>query len=285
MGNLEETIAYCRRITKASRSNFYYAFLLLPRAQSEAIQTVYAFCRCVDDAVDQSASPEEAKKELDQWREQMRRCLEVPPSHPLLAALAGTIRKYNIPLEYFEELISGMEMDLHSRRYATFEDLRLYCYRAASVVGLICLKIFGTTRPEAEEHAVHQGLAFQLTNILRDLRADAERGRIYLPLEDLERFRYTEKDLMDSVYNPPFVEMMAFQCARARAHYEKARACLPPQDRRRLLASEVMAAVYYRILREIERRNYDVFTKKIALPRRAKLALALRTWLSNRLGL
>lgn len=275
----------CRRITKRSKSNFYYSFLFLPRSQREAIYAVYAFCRCIDDVVDHSPSAVQAAEDLKQWRDLVRKCRDAPLDHPVLTPLGNAIREFNIPIGYFEELINGVEMDLYKPRYETFETLRPYCYRVASIVGLICIEIFGHREPATREHAVHQGIAFQLTNIIRDVKTDAQRDRIYIPLEDLNRFGYSEHDLLSRVYNPAFVELMRFQCERAKAYYRAARSFLTPRDRPNLVASEIMGRIYFRILEEIERSNYNVFNGKISLSSGSKLALALRGWLANRFNL
>ena len=279
-----DVLNYCRQVTKASRSNFYYSFLFLPKRQREAIYSVYAFCRSIDDVVDRNTSIPKAMEELKHWREQIISCFEGHTDHPILRPLAVTIREFHLPREYFEELINGVEMDLHQMRYDTFEGLRTYCYRVASVVGLICIEIFGCTQKDIREHAIHQGIAFQLTNILRDIKSDAERGRIYLPQEDLKRFGYSEQELLASTYNPAFVELMRFEAQRARDYYQKAKELLDGKDRPLMVASEIMGGIYYRILREIERSGYNVFERKISLPTHTKLTIALRIWLSNRLS-
>ncbi len=279
-----DVVKYCRQITKASKSNFYYSFLFLPKRQREALYSVYAFCRSIDDVVDRNTSVPKAMEKLKEWRQHIDRCYTGFIDHPVLIPLAKTIHEYHLPIEYFEELINGMEMDLHKNRYATFEELRPYCYRVASVVGLICIEIFGYTEPVVCEHAIHQGIAFQLTNILRDIKSDAARGRIYLPQEDLKRFGYSEEELLASTYNPAFVELMRFECQRARDYYQKARELLPRQDRHSMVASEIMEGIYHRILLKIEGSGYNVFEKKISLPRYTRLGLALKIWISNGLS-
>jgi phytoene synthase len=284
-------IKYSRQITKASRSNFYYAFLFLPKKQREALYAVYAFCRLIDDVVDRNTSPAKAMGELKQWREQIARCYEGqtnPPAgradHPILTSLSKIIQEFHLPREYFEELINGVEMDLHYSRYTTFEELYPYCYRVAAIVGLICAEIFGYTESATRDHAIHQGIAFQLTNILRDVKSDAARGRIYLPLDDLKRFGYSEQELLNSVYNQAFVDLMCFECQRAKNYYHDAKEFLSSRDRPSMVASEIMGGIYYRILQEIERSNFNVFGKKISLPGYTKLSLALKIWLANRLS-
>jgi 15-cis-phytoene synthase len=201
---------------------------------------------------------------------------------PVLTCLESHIRRLDIPREYFDDIIAGVEMDLTITRYATFRDLYQYCYRVASVVGLICLKIFGARAPEAQAYAVNLGVAFQLTNILRDLKADGARGRIYLPGEDLERFGYAERDLLAGAYTPGFIRLMEFECGRAQEYYRAAEAALPEADRRALLPAEIMRAIYHTILERIEGAQYQVFARRITLSAPHRLAVALRAWLACR---
>lgn len=269
-------------ITKKSGSNFYYSFLFLPKVQRRAIYTVYAFCRLVDDAVDSRPSHSEATEELSKWRKELDRCYHGQPSHPLSRELLPIVRQFEIPQDYFQELLNGVEMDLIKNRYATFSELSEYCYRVASVIGLICIRIFGCDTQTVREHAIHQGMAFQLTNILRDLATDAGRGRIYLPLDDLARFRYSEAELLSSTYNPAFVELMRFQAQRAKRYYEKAKAQIPREARRALVASEIMGAIYENLLDVIEERQYRVFDQRISLSPIRKAYLAVQVYFKNR---
>ncbi len=270
-----------RLVTKGSGSNFYYAFRFLPKAKREAIFAVYAFCRLSDDLVDQSKAGGDPKSALSRWRRELDGYFHNGASHPVIVAVGETARRFNIPKQYFEELLAGMEMDLTCTRYATFEDLYPYCYRVASVVGLICIEIFGYTNPRTKEYAEALGVAFQLTNILRDLAGDAERGRIYVPLDELIRFGYGEDQLLAGVYNEAFVDLMRFQCQRARRYFRAAAAALPSEDRRSLVAAEIMSAIYYRLLQEIEQQRYNVFGAQIALPRSRKLLLAGGVWVRS----
>lgn len=269
-------------ITKTSRTNFYYAFLFLPKAQREALYTVYAFARLVDDAVDLAPSPLAAAEAVAGWREELARVYSgasvQQPGHPVARQLSVVARQFRLPKDYFDLLIDGVEMDLTHQRYDTFEQLSRYCYRVASVVGLICIEIFGYRNPATKDYAVAQGMAFQLTNILRDIKTDADKGRIYLPLEELARFGYGEADLLAHHYSDAFVELMTFQCERARAYYDKAAGLLPAEDRRAMLASEIMGGIYRRLLDEIDTRRYNVFEEEIRLSAPAKLLIALRIW-------
>jgi phytoene synthase len=265
-------------ITKASRTNFYYAFLFLPKEKREALYAVYAFARLVDDAVDQAPSPGAAADAVRQWRQELVQTFAGAPAHPVTQQLKPVIDRLHLPREYFDALIDGVEMDLTRTRYETFEQLSHYCYRVASVIGLICIEIFGYRNPVTKEYAIAQGMAFQLTNILRDIRVDADRGRIYLPQEELARFGYGETELLAHHQTDAFVELMAFQCERARAYYDKAANLLPAEDRRSMLASEIMGGIYRRLLDEIEAKHYDVFEEEIRLSAPAKLLIALRIW-------
>jgi phytoene synthase len=243
-------------ITKKSGSNFYYSFLFLPKDQRRAIYTVYAFCRLVDDAVDSRSSRSGAAEELSKWRKEVDLCYHGRPDHPLSLELQPVIRQYEIPEDYLQELLNGVEMDLIKTRYATFSELTEYCYRVASVVGLICIRVFGCDTQTVREHAIHQGMAFQLTNILRDLGTDAARGRIYLPLDELDRF--------------------------ARKYYEKAKSLISQEARRALVASEIMGTVYENLLNEIEKSQYRVFDNRISLSSVRKAYLAMQAYWKNR---
>ncbi|MGH7230348.1 MAG: presqualene diphosphate synthase HpnD [Nitrospiraceae bacterium] len=283
---LTEAQTYCEIVAKRSGSNFYYSFLFLPRARREAMYAVYAFCKEVDSAVDDPPSGSDPHEQLTRWRKELTAAYHGTPSHPVTVSLAEHIRRLAIPQPYFDDLLDGVEMDLSTIRYATFEELSVYCYRVASVVGLICLHVFGTRSDKARQYAIDLGLAFQLTNILRDLGADADRGRIYLPQEDLARYGYSEADLRARTYSPGFVELMKFECARARGYYRKARQqseSLPGPDRRALTVAEIMRGVYVRILDRIERSGYRVFDTRLSLAPSYRLAIAAGIWLRSRL--
>jgi phytoene synthase len=276
-----------RALTKASRSNFYYAFLFLPRPQREALYAVYAFCRVSDDLVDEAAAaprntPARTLERLTAWRADLDACFRGEARHPVLQRLGETVRAFRIPRLYFEELVNGVEMDLKKTRYASFAELQQYCYRVAGVVGLMCIEIFGYRRPETRTYAEHLGTAFQLTNILRDLGTDMDRGRLYLPQEDLARFGLAEDHIAHRQRTPAFHALMRFEVARARHFYEAASAALPAEDRRAMLAPEIMAATYARLLHRIEASGYDVFTRRIRLSDAERIWLALCCWLRHR---
>ena len=278
-----------RALTKASRSNFSYAFLFLPRPQREALYAVYAFCRVSDDLVDEAAqaapsAPGGTLERLKVWRAELDACFRGQAQHPVLQRLAETIQTFRIPRHYFEELLNGVEMDLEKTRYVSFAELEQYCYRVAGVVGLMCIEIFGYRRPETRTYAERLGTAFQLTNILRDLGTDMDRGRLYLPQQDLARFGVTEADIAGRRPTPAFHDLMRFQVARARDFYEAARAALPAQDRHTMLAPEIMGAIYLRLLERIEASGYDVFTRRIRLSDTERMRLALTCWLRHRLS-
>jgi phytoene synthase len=271
-------------LTRRSGSSFYYSFLFLPRRKRAAMYALYAFCRTVDDAVDQGAgAPSDQRRTLAEWRSELRRVYGGQPSHPIGVRLAAAIRDYPIPQEHLEAILRGVEMDIDKRRYGSFEELHEYCYHVASAVGLCCIEIFGYTDPRARDYAVNLGVALQLTNIIRDLRADGERGRIYLPLEELRRFGYPEEELLRGRYTKAYLELMRFQADRTHAYYRAARAALPRADRRRLVAAEIMGVIYHALLRSIEARRFRVFDSRVRLSAPRKLALALGVYLRAQL--
>lgn len=276
---------FVSRLTRKSRSNFFYAFLLLPRAQREAIFAVYAFCRIVDDAVDEGVDRAAQRRELARWREEIARVWGAgAPEHPAAQRLQEAVRRFPIPRPALEEIIAGVEMDLDRATYATFEDLYPYCYRVASAVGLCSIAIFGYTDPRAEDYAINLGVALQLTNILRDVQVDARIGRVYLPQEDLRRFGVSAEDLRAGRLTQGFADLMAFQAGRARDYYARAWRGLPEVDRRRLFAAEIMGRTYFALLRAIETRGFDVFGERVTVPTRRRIAIALACWARSRLG-
>jgi len=270
----------------ARDTSFYYSFLVLPREKREAIIAVWDFCRAVDDAVDAEPDVERAAAELKRWRRELTACFDGGrPATSQGASLQPFITRFNLPRRSFEDLIDGVEMDVGDRRYHTFNDLYQYCLRVASAVGLICIEIFGYRDPRVRDYAVELGVALQLTNILRDVAKDLERGRVYLPLEDFERFDCGEDELRAEVARAGqgvgsgcVRALLAYQAARARDYYARARAALPPGERRRLVAAEIMGEIYFGILRRIERAGYDVFSRVIRVPRPARAWIAASTW-------
>jgi len=265
--------------TNARLTNFYYSFVFLPREKRRAIEAVYAFARRGDDVVDSGLDPEVADCEIARYRAALDDCFAGRAATPELQALAEAVQRFKIPRQPFEDLILGLEMDLRTARYESFGDLALYCYRVASTIGLISIEIFGYRNPRTRDYAVNLGMALQLVNILRDLASDARRGRIYVPREDLERFEVRPGDLLAGCYSDSFVELMQFECDRARHYFDLARQMLPPEDRRSMVAAEIMAAIYWRLLRRIEQRRYNVFGKRVALSLPLKFWIALSVYL------
>lgn len=270
-------------ITRQSNTSFYYSFTLLPKQKREALHAVYAFCRYTDDIVDEGTDQKRKGVLLRNWRRELDRALRGTSTYPLLNQLSATARKFNIPVDHFHELIRGMEMDLQKTRYETFDELREYCYLVASSVGLMCRQIFGYRNDSTRDYAINLGIALQLTNILRDITEDAKLGRIYLPLEDLRRFGYTEEDLLGCRYTPEFVNLMRFECDRASKYFDMARAALKTEDRRQFFAARIMWSIYAHTLRRIIQSNYNVFERRISIPGLLKVLITFRYWLSNTL--
>jgi phytoene synthase len=252
------------KITRQSKSNLALAFISLGRERKRDITVFYAFCRVIDDIAD-SAQFDIAQKEirLAAWREMLRgACAD----EPLLAReVRGLIEKYSLPIDILEEIIAGVEMDLSISRYATFEELRVYCYRVASAVGLVSIEIFGYRNARCKEYALELGLALQMTNIIRDVGKDLWSGRIYLPQEDLARFGYSELELQDRQHNERFVRLMEFEAARAREFFSRAAEALPPEDRRAMVPAEIMSSIYRGLLRRMELDQFRVFEKDYRL--------------------
>jgi phytoene synthase len=279
LGSLSATL------TRRSRSNFYFAFLTLPRARRDALYAVYAFCRTVDDVADLGGDPVAQRADLARWREDVARCFATAatPAHPIARQLKAAVAAYPIPRAALEAIIEGCAMDLERVRYETAEDLYPYCYRVASAVGLCCIEIFGYTDPRAREYAIHLGTALQLTNIMRDVGVDARAGRVYLPQRDLREFGVAEDELVEGRHSDRFVRLMAHQAARARQFYAAARAAYPVADARSLVAAEIMGRIYGALLEEIEARDFRVFGERVTVPARRKVAIALRAWAGARL--
>lgn len=268
-------------ITRRSGSNLALAFILLPKARRNGMAALYAFCREVDDVADEDTRPvEERARLLTAWREDVRAACEGrEPRFPVNRELQTVIRDYRLPFELFDELIQGCEMDLTRHRYGTYAELEQYCYRVASVVGLLSIEIFGYSNPRCREYAVHLGKALQFTNILRDVHRDAERDRIYLPAEELRRHEVSDEEILRGTYSERYERVAAAVAARARHFYREARRSLPEADRRSMVAAELMGSVYWRLLEKLEDRRFDVFgPEPTRLSRIQKLALILRTW-------
>lgn len=270
-------------------TSFYYSFLVLPPAKRHAIIAVWDFCRAVDDAVDEvgEGGGGSAAVEIARWRQELSACFEGgQPQTRQGRALAPLVRTFGLTREPFESLIEGVEMDLGSRRYETFADLYEYCIRVASAVGLVCLEIFGSRERSSRQYAIDLGVALQLTNILRDVRGDLEQGRVYIPQEDLRAYGCSEDDLREEsvkagggVRSPAVKALLRHQALRARDYYARAANALPRRDARRLVAAEIMAAIYTGVLDGIEQREYDVFSEIVRIPRPRRAVIAASTWI------
>lgn len=268
-------------ITRKSKTNFMVSFAMLPEEKRDAIHTVYAFCRCTDDIVDEEGDHASKSATLMHWAEELEKGLRNQSSFPLLNRLSVIAMRFNIPAVHFHDLINGMRMDLERTRYETFDELYEYCYNVASTVGLMCSEIFGYTNERTRQYAVDLGIALQLTNIVRDVKADAAIGRIYLPKEDFERFGYSYNELLHSTYNEAFIRMMRFQTARAREFYQLARASLAYEDHAAFFAARIMDRIYYRILQKIEQKQFALFDDPISISTFSKFRLATVEYFSR----
>jgi phytoene synthase len=257
------------KITQTSKSNLALAFVSLDRERRHDITTFYAFCRVIDDIADDvDLSVDEKQRRLGEWRESLR---AAHPNEPEFAAdVRGLIRKYPLRPEMFDEIIAGVEMDLRIKRYETSEELRVYCYRVASAVGLVSIEIFGYRNPACKEYAIELGLALQTTNIIRDVGKDLQSDRIYLPQEDLRQFNYSENELKDRQYNDRFLKLMEFEAARARKFFVRAAEILPREDRKSMIAAEIMSSIYRGLLRRMELDKFRVFEKEYGLSKLEK---------------
>ena len=269
---------YCQQQAARSGSSFYYSFLFLPADQRRAITALYAFCREVDDVVDECQDPQIAATKLAWWRQELSSVYGGQPQHPVTQALQALSGEFNFPEEQLQEIIDGMEMDLQQSRYLDFKALSLYCYRVASVVGLLAAGIFGYQDRKTQKYAHDLGIAFQLTNIIRDVGEDARMGRIYLPIDELQRFEVTAADILNARHGENFQRLMAFQVERAESYYAQAIEALPAGDRHRQRPGLVMAAIYRTLLDEIRRDGYQVLTQRTSLTPIRKLWIAWRTW-------
>jgi 15-cis-phytoene synthase len=269
-------------------TNFYYSFVVLPPAKRQAIIAVWDFCRAVDDAVDENrgmtntmgpGARHQASCDIAEWRAELARCYDGhAPQTPQGRRLKPFVERFQLPRHAFDDVIDGVAMDLEHQRYETFDALYEYCLRVASAVGLICVEIFGYRDDRSRDFAVQLGVALQLTNIIRDVRVDLADGRVYLPQEDLRRFGCSEDDLRKGEVTDPVRALIRFECDRARTYYEHAQRALPSADARALIAARIMAAIYFEILRSIERANYDVFSRVIRVPRPRRAVIAATTW-------
>ena len=279
--SLEESYAYCTDLTRRRARNFYYAFITLPKEKRKAIYAAYAFCRLSDDYSDEDIPLSDKSLLLSGLSDLVEKAFDGAPDSEVFVALLDASNRYGIPKEYFHEIIKGVEMDLVYCRYENFEELYRYCYRVASVVGLVCIEIFEYTDPKAREYATDMGIAMQLTNILRDIEEDCGRGRVYLPQDELEKFGVTEESLRAGDTGPEFRAMMAEQVSRARGYFERSAALLPLLKPRSRLCPAVLRALYSAVLDRIEVRDYNVFGERVALSTWEKLAITGKVWSST----
>ncbi|MBI1822073.1 MAG: squalene/phytoene synthase family protein [Nitrospirae bacterium] len=272
------------------KSNFYYSFFFLRPEEKEALFSFYSFCRQIDDEIDLPSSPADPSaetiagkiKKIQTWRAELKKCFDGKPSHPLTAKLQPFFKLYHLTPLYFDEILKGMEMDIHPFSVGTFEELKLYCYRVASAVGLVCMEIFQDRSVDARECAVNLGIAFQMTNILRDIFGDLEKGRLYLPKEDLDRFSYSENDLKDHLKTDAYVKLIQFEIDRTKIYYQKAEMNLQGCENVGKNMIEVMTKTYYRLLLEIEKNILRLDQKTIALSTLNKLLIAGGVWVKSR---
>ena len=285
-GNAALDAAYeeCQAVTRREARNFYYAFLALPRPRRRAIYAAYAFSRLADDIADGDGAPARKRSELGALRERLSDAYAGRPEGAILTALADAAATYDIPEPLFQDIVTGVEMDLEPRRFADFDELRHYCYHVASVVGLVSIRIFGYRDvPLAQETAVDFGLAMQLTNILRDLREDIERDRVYLPLDEMARYGYTEEDLRAGMVNDAFRALMRFQFERAQGYFDSASRLMPLLEAESRGCAEGLHHLYNRLLHRMASRGWDVFSERVSLSSWEKLKLTCRLWTTARL--
>ncbi len=285
--DLRQAYDHCRLITRTHARNFYYAFLTLPAPKRRAIYATYAFCRLCDDIADDDIPAARKREMFSDTRRRLERMLEADAAspHPIFDALADTARRYGIPVGYFEEILEGVEMDMTQSRFGTFDELKAYCYKVASVVGLVCIEIFEYDDARARDYAVALGIGMQLTNIIRDVREDAGMGRIYIPAEEIALYGYSEAELFRGVVNEPFLRLMRFQADRAREYLREGRRLLPLLAGRSRACPAVLHDIYSAVLDRIETSGFRVFEGRIALSTREKLLIMARTWTRTMLPL
>ena len=271
---------YCQQKAAQSGSSFYYSFLFLPPQRRQAITALYAFCREVDDVVDETSDASIAQTTLQWWRNEVKQMLAGSPNHPVTKALQPHLQTFNLRGEHLLAVIDGMEMDLTQTRYLDFPALERYCWHVASVVGIMSASIFGYTDQRTLEYAEKLGMAFQLTNIIRDVGEDARRGRIYLPINELQKFEVTAAEVLNAKHSDRFEALMEFQLHRAQAYYNEAFALLPLSDRRAQRPGLIMAAIYRTLLDEISNDGLRVLQHKVSLTPLRKLWLAWKTWIN-----
>ncbi len=282
--DLEKAYQHCDEIARQRARNFYPAFRILPKSRRLALSAFYAFCSLSDDIADDSygLTAEEKLEKLNKWRSTLDSCLGGEADSPLFIALKDTIRRYELPQKPFYDLLDGIEMDFNVRKYQTFDELEDYCRKVASSVGLVSVRIFGCSNDGADEYAETLGIAFQLTNIIRDVSEDLQHKRIYLPQEDMRRFSYSDADLRDQIYDQRFVALMQYQYERAISYFQRARPELAGAQAKNLLTAEIMKDIYYHTLQVVKRQNFDVFSKRISISK-SKMITAIAAALLRRL--
>ncbi len=277
--SLEDAYAWCKEYTKERAKNFYYAFAILPEPKRNAIYAAYAFSGYVDDIADELTDRVEQERQLAEARERLRACYSGSADGPMFTALAGAVQQFSIAQEFFEELVNGVEMDFTINRYATWDDLYKYCYRVASMVGLICTSVFGTKpHPKARDFAVDMGIALQIVNIMRDVAEDAGRGRVYFPADELAAHGLSAADILAKRYDAQFAALMRQQGERAHQYFRSGKRLLPLLDLRSRMCVNVLQGVYMEILKRIEAANYDVMTQRVSLSSREKLTAIGKLW-------
>jgi phytoene synthase len=276
--DLSKAYAECRRITRSQAKNFYYAFITLPRRERQAIYATYAFCRACDDVADGPLPPSEQESKLQELRGALADAYEGRPRGPIMTALKDSADRFGIDQDYFQEVVSGVSMDLTRSRYANFEELKSYCYKVASVVGLICIEVFRYDDQAARERAVDLGIAMQLTNILRDVNEDYQQGRVYLPQDEMGEFGYSDGDLGAGTVNENFLDLMRFQAGRAREYFDSGSRLIPMVPRRSRACLSVLHGIYGRLLDRMDQQDFPVFNGRFRLGTGEKLLLLLRLW-------
>ena len=281
MNEIDLAYKHCESVTKKHAKNFYYAFRTLPHRKRRAIYAIYAFCRICDDIADGDIPLVDQKSQFSQMRKQLHESIEYPSNKLIFTALKDVVTIFNIPINYLEEIIQGVEMDLVNTRYETFEELLTYCYKVASVVGLICFEIFGYKNSVAKKYAIDLGIAMQLTNILRDIKEDYERGRIYIPQQEMLRFKYSDNDLGNGIINNSFRNLMRYQITRANCYFTSGIQLIPLMNTESRRCPSILHGVYRKILAKIERSDFNVFEKRIGLNTWEKLLLTTQIWTMN----
>ncbi len=285
--HLEDAYDYCEQVTKNEARNFYYAFITLPMRKKRAIYTAYAFCRRCDDAVDNSESTNEKKRLLDEIENNLKSGINshasILENNPIILATCAIIKEFDIPQQYFFDVIEGVRMDIEFQDFNTFDEVKDYCYKVASVIGLICIKIFGYTNPKAVDYAIDFGLAMQLTNILRDIVDDLDENRCYLAYEEMEKFNYSINLLTESLYNDDFIQLMKFQVDRAKRYFESGSMLLPLVHTDSRICLVILSKIYNKILNKIENSNYNIFYANYRLNTFEKLSIMGFTWLEYKI--